>query len=319
TPHTILINAELPEFLIARIREAAPKTRVLTQRELSDRPELWRETEVLLTQHVAPARLAEATDLRWIQTAGAGVDWLLVPEVVARKELTITNASGVHPDQIAEHSLMLILALTRRLPRVFAQQREQRWDAEPFRFNIPTLKGRTLGILGVGAIGLRLAQLGAAFGLRVIGSRRSAEPAPHVERIYGPDQLDELLTQSDYLVNALPLTAATRKLLGARELALLPRDAIVINIGRGPTIDTDALVAALRSGHLGGAGLDVTDPEPLPSAHPLWHLDNTIITPHYSGGHPTYLQQVTQIFLDNLQHYAQDKPLQNRVDVHAGY
>jgi len=318
-PSSILINADFPAPLVARIRQAAPEARVLSRSELAGQPAAWQSAEILLTHQVPKERLAEATQLRWIQTLGAGVDWLLSSEFSAPAGLTITNASGVHPEQIAEHSFLLMLALTRRLPLVLAQQRERRWDAAPFRQTITTLAGSTLGILGVGAIGLRIAQLGAAFGMRVLGLRRGAEPAPHVDRMYGPDELPALLREAQYIVNALPLTAATRGLIGPAELALLRRDAVLINIGRGPTIQTDALLQALRDGRIAGAGLDVTDPEPLPPEHALWSLPNVIITPHYSGGRPDYMERVAQLFLDNLARYKRGQPLQNVVDITRGY
>jgi len=318
-PSTILVNAEFPEPLIDRIRQAAPEARVWSQAELHRAPEAWRSAEVLLTHLVPKERLAEADALRWIQTLGAGVDWLLTPQVVARRELTITNASGIHSDQIAEHSFMLMLAITRRLPSALDLQRTSSWDAAPFRQSVPTLAGKTLGILGVGAIGERIAQLAAAFRMRVIGLRRSGEPAPHVDQMYKPAELPALLAQSQYLLNALPLTAQTRGLVGARELAQLPRGAVLVNIGRGPTFQSDAVVEALKTGQLGGAGLDVTDPEPLPAEHPLWRSNNVIITPHYSGGRPGYLEHVTQIFLDNLARYRRGEALRNVVDVSAGY
>jgi D-2-hydroxyacid dehydrogenase (NADP+) len=319
TPRTILINAELPEASVQAIKQAAPGAEIWTQDALKRQPELWRNAEVLFTHLASPEKLAEAKALRWIQTLGAGVEWLLKPELVARPDLIITNSSGVHAEQIGEHVFALILALTRRLPRVFALQRERRWDAAPFRENMPTLAGATLGVLGVGAIGEHTAKLGAAFGMRVLGMRRSAAPAPHVERMYAPAELHELLRQSQYIVNALPLTSETRGLIGPAEFAVMRRDAVIINIGRGGTLQTDALVSALRDSSIAGAGLDVTDPEPLPAQHALWEFENVIITPHYSGGRPDYLARVTEIFVDNLRRYAADQTLTNVVDVHAGY
>jgi D-2-hydroxyacid dehydrogenase (NADP+) len=318
-PHTILINVEYPEPLIQQIRQSAPKARVLTRSELRAEPTVWRDAEILLTLRVSPEHLAQASRLRWIQTLGAGVDHLLSPALATRSELTITNASGVHAEPIAEHSFMLMLALARRLPRVLALQRERHWDGEPFRENLPTLAGSTLGILGVGAIGQHIAQLGAAFGMRVLGMRRSGAPAPHVEQVFKPSGLHALLRESEYIVNVLPLTAETRGLLGSSEFAQLRPGAVLINVGRGATVQTEALIAALTSGQLAGAGLDVTDPEPLPADHPLWRCENAIITPHYSGGRPDYLQRVTQLFLANLRRYSSGEPLENVVDVQAGY
>jgi len=317
TPRVIAIHAPVSRELMQAIEREAAGATVLGRAELKREPERLREVEVLFTHHLKPERLREAEQLRWVQTLGAGVEWLLGPEVVARG-LTITNASGVHAEPIAEHVFGLILALGRRLPQVLAQQRDRRWDNAPF-LQLPTLAGSTLAILGVGAIGRHIAAIGAAFGMHVIGTRRGAEPVPHVERVYPPAQLREVLERAHYVVNALPLTAATDGVLGAAELAVMRRDAILINIGRGGTVRTDDLVAALREGRIGGAGLDVTDPEPLPADHPLWTLDNVIVTPHYSGGRPDYVERVTAIFLENLRRYRAGEPLTNVVDLAAGY
>lgn len=318
SPRSILINVELSAQQIARVREAAPGAQVVSRDELREQPRWWGEGEALITHLFSPERLANAGKLRWIQTAGAGVDWLLTPELRARRDITVTNASGVHADPIAEHCIMLMLALTRELPLVLAQQREGRWDSDKLR-ELPTLAGRTLGILGVGAIGQRLAQLGAAFGMNVIGLRRSAEPVAFVQKMLGPEQLPELLREAHYVVNVLPATAQTRGLIGAEQLAQMRRDAVILNVGRGNTIDTDALVSALREQRIAGAALDVTDPEPLPPEHALWKLPNVIITPHYSGGRAGYLDAVLDVFVDNISRYREQRPLRNVVDIDAGY
>jgi D-2-hydroxyacid dehydrogenase (NADP+) len=318
-PETILIHAPLPDAQIERIRNAAPYATVLSPAQLKEQPEAWRDGDVLFTHLIKPERLREATKLRWIQTMGAGVEWLLAPELVARKDLMITNASGVHAEPIAEHVFALMLALARRLPEVLALQREQRWETGKFLAGVPTLAGATLGILGVGAIGRHIATIGAAFGMHVIGMRRGSGSVANVEHMYRPDQLHALLGQSHYVVNALPLTKDTRGALGPAEFAAMRAGAVLVNIGRGGTVQTDALVAALREKRIGGAGLDVTDPEPLPSDHPLWKCENVIITPHFSGGRPGYTERVTDIFLRNLAKYEAAEPLENRVDPQAGY
>lgn len=318
-PRTILVQAPLSEAQLARVKNAAGDATVLGPAQVKDDPSAWREGDVLFTHHFKPERLREASKLRWIQTLGAGVEWLLGPGVSERTDLTITNASGVHAEPIAEHVFALMLALTRRLPEVLAYQREARWETAKFITGIPTLSGATLGILGVGAIGRHIAKIGEAFGMRVIGMRRGGQPVPHVARVYTPEQLHELLAEAHYVVNALPLTNDTRGLIGAAELSAMRRDAVLINIGRGGSVRTDALVAALNEHRIGGAGLDVTDPEPLPSDHPLWKCDNVIITPHFSGGRPDYVDQVTAIFLRNLAKYIADEPLENVVDPKVGY
>jgi phosphoglycerate dehydrogenase-like enzyme len=175
-------------------------------------------------------------------------------------------------------------------------------------------------VLGFGAIGRRIAQIAKAFDLRVIGLKRTPERVAGDEvELYGPDQLLPFLARSELLVNILPLTAATRGLLGQRELSALPRGAFLVNAGRGATIDSEALLAALRSGQLVGAGLDVTEPEPLPKDHALWSLPNVIITPHYAGAQPGYFRHAGELFVANLGRYVRREPLLNVVDKASGY
>jgi D-2-hydroxyacid dehydrogenase (NADP+) len=316
-PESILFTVELTQPQLTQIEAAAPGARLIMRAEAKAKPELWRDAEVLVTHRFPLEKLADAAKLRWIQTLGAGVEWLVGTPLPPG--LIVTNASGVHPEPIAEHIFGLILALTRRLPEVLALQRERRWDTERFSTGISTLAGATLGIVGVGAIGRHVAQLGAAFGMRVLGLRRAAAAAPNVQHMYRPDELLALLAESHYVVNALPLTAQTRGLFGPREFAAMRGDAVFINIGRGGTVQTEALVSALNDKRIRGAGLDVTDPEPLPSEHPLWNVPNVIITPHFSGGRPDYVERALAIFSDNLGRYAAAEPLRNLVDPAAGY
>jgi D-2-hydroxyacid dehydrogenase (NADP+) len=319
-PLTIALGVELPAGIIERIRHSSPRVKLWTKTELDRDPAGLREAEVaVITGWLEQERLREARALRWVQTVGAGVERLLTPEIVARSELVITNASGIHAQPIAEHAFGFALMFARNLHLAAARQHEANWQSQPYRETIRTLRGKTLGVLGLGAIGTRIAQIGAAFGLRVIGLKRTPEPVEHVSEVYGPDDLLPFLAQSDLLVNLLPLTAATRGWIGQPELAALPRGSFFINLGRGATVDTAALVEALRSGHLAGAGLDVTEPEPLPSDHPLWTLPNVIITPHYSGAQPAYFEELGELFLGNLERYLRGEPLRNVVDKQEGY
>jgi phosphoglycerate dehydrogenase-like enzyme len=316
----IALAVELPADIIEQIRQVSPGIQVWTAAELERDPSGYREAEVaVITGWLEQERLREARALRWAQTVGAGVERLLTPEVVARGDLVITNASGIHAQPIAEHAFGLLLSFARNLHLAAARQHEAQWQSQPYRESLRTLEGKTLGVLGLGAIGQRIATIGAAFGLRVIGLRRTPVPVAGVAEVYGPVDLHRFLTQSDLLVNILPLTAATRGWIGAPELAALPRGAFFVNLGRGGTVDTPALVEALRSGHLAGAGLDVTEPEPLPSDHPLWRLPNVIITPHYSGAQPEYFRRLGELFLQNLRRYVRGEALLNVVDKHAGY
>jgi len=318
-PVLTLLNTEVPASVLARVRDISPRLTVVTATELAERPELLADAEILYTHHISPERVARASRLRWIQTIGAGVEWLLTPEVRRREDLIVTNTSGIHAQPIAEHVFGFVLMFAHQLHRSLRQQVARKWDSSVLHNEVTTLSSSTLGVLGLGAIGRRVAEIGAAFGMRVIALKRSPASAAGVDRVFSPNQLVTFLKEAEYVINTLPLTDQTRGLFGPREFAAMRSDAVFINIGRGGTVQSDALVEALRSGSIRGAALDVTDPEPLPAEHPLWSLENAIITPHYSGAHPGYMQRASAIFLENLVAYLAKKPLSNLVDKHAGY
>jgi phosphoglycerate dehydrogenase-like enzyme len=314
----VVINTEVPDSVLTRARDIDSGIELIGEAELRERPAWLEEADVLYTARIAPERIAAARKLRWIQTLGAGVEWLLTPELQKRDQLLVTNASGIHAQPIAEHVFGFILMFSRQLHNAVRKQAAAEWD-DGLRANLCNLSGATLGIVGLGAIGRRIAELGNAFGMRVIALQRTPGAAPGIERLFGPAQLVPFLKEAEYVVNALPLTAETRGFFGARELAAMRSDAVLINIGRGGTVNTDALVAALQSRTIAGAALDVTDPEPLPREHPLWRLDNVILTPHYAGAHPGYIQRASAIFLENLARFVAGQPLTNLVDKRSGY
>jgi D-2-hydroxyacid dehydrogenase (NADP+) len=301
----------------ARAHPRSPQVEIVTEEQLEGDPALLETVEVVYGG-LSRERFARARALRWMQVTGAGVNGLLTPEVVA-SPVRITNASGIHAAPITEHFFGMLLMLTRRLNRAWDQQRVAHWERGPFHGELGMIAGRTLGVLGVGAIGAHAAQVGAAFGMRVVGLRRNPAPVPHVERVYGLAELEPFLGEADVVFDTLPLTPATTRLLDARAFAAMKPGALVANAGRGGTIDTTALVEALRAGRLGGALLDVTDPEPLPADHPLWRMENVLITPHYAGAHPGYDERAAQIFLENLRRYLAGEALVNEVDKAEGY
>ena len=315
-PIHLLLGDKDPSFH-AHIR--ALSVRIVTTDEIRAEPDLLARVEIAYGG-LGRGQVAEATRLRWLQTAGAGVNGLITPEM-RDSDLLITNASGIHAEPITEHMFGMLLMVTRRLGEAREQQKAtHQWrGGYDFGANVDLLAGKTLGVLGVGAIGGHSAHVGRAFGMRVLGLRRGGEPHPDVERMYTPEERIAFFRACDVVMNSLPLTEKTRGFMGAAEFDALPVGAIVINTGRGATIDTDALMAALRSGRLKAALLDVTDPEPLPEDHPLWMLENVFITPHYSGSHPTYNQRANAIFLDNLHRYLAGEPLRNVVDKQEGY
>lgn len=262
--------------------------------------------------------LDHAPDLRWIHSVGAGVDRLVTPRL-RDSGVVLTNSSGVHAVAIAEHVLALMLAFARRLPSLLASQAQSRWAQRPLQGTFE-LQGQTLAVLGLGAIGSALAHKASALGLRVLAVRRRPGPPPHgVARVAGFDELDGVLREADHVAICLPLTGATRGLFDAQRLGRLKPGAHLYNIGRGAIVDSHALQLALDDGRLAGAGLDVTDPEPLPADSRLWLHPRVIITSHTSGMTPHNAGRVIDIFIDNLGRAQRGEPLRNAVDLDAGY
>jgi phosphoglycerate dehydrogenase-like enzyme len=257
--------------------------------------------------------------LRWYQQWAAGADWLARYPGAVVADFVLTTASGVHAVPISEHVVALMLAWVRRLNEAVLRQAQREWQA-PTGESLGELYESTLLVVGAGAIGERVARLGDALGMRVLAIRHNPDrPVAGAAVVYGPERLLEALPQADFVVLAAPLTAATRGMIGPAELGVMKRSAFLVNIGRGGLIQQDALVRALAEGQIGGAGLDVFDPEPLPADSPLWAMPNVIITAHYSGATPCYHKRAMVIFLDNLRRYRDRQPLRNQVDKPVGY
>ena len=307
-----------PEGAVAAVEAMAPDYDVLVT---TDRAEIERHLDRI---EVSLARfphelLPAARSLRWLQQAGAGADWLESHDEVRSLDFTLTNASGVHAVPISEHMLAFLLALGRGLPASIRGQKERVWEENRSQDLFELAEKRVL-VLGVGAIGARFAKLCAACDMEVVGVRRDPSvPAEGVARMVGMEALHEELARADVLANTLPLTNETRGLIGRKEFALLNDGAVVINIGRGATMDEQAMIDALRSGKLRAAGLDVFETEPLPESSPLWEMEQVVMTPHYSGLTPRYNERVFEIFRDNLGRYLRGEPLRNVVDKQIGY
>jgi phosphoglycerate dehydrogenase-like enzyme len=272
------------------------------------------KAEILLTGGFDASNLAaRAPHLKWIQSTSAGVE-KLAPYVPSG--VILTNASGVHMPKGGEYAMTALLMLNHRVPHFVTAQRAARWDQA---FATPIV-GKTVLILGVGAIGSAAARLARRFGMRVIGVSRSAKRNKLVDRMYGPKDLKKALPQADFVLAILPLTDETRGLLGRAELDLLPRHAGLVNLGRGPVIDNEALADKLRKGELAGAVLDVYPEEPLPSASPLWATPNLIMSPHCAVDDASaYAERALALFLGNLKRYVEGRKLMNVVDTRLGY
>jgi phosphoglycerate dehydrogenase-like enzyme len=249
----------------------------------------------------------------------AGIDWLLNIEDRESLPFKITNVSGMHASQMAEHAYAMLFALSRGFIQYIRNQQDRKWD-RPDTAHLLDLGGKTMLVVGAGAIGTHVASMARAHGMTVIGIRRNPEkPNPAFDRIHGLNELDQLLPECAVVVLSLPTTPGTENLFSKRQFDLMPRGAILINIGRGSHVDEAALAGALKSGHLHGAGCDAFAIEPLPETSPLWELDNMIISPHCSGTVPDYLDRALAFFIENLRHRAAGRPMINVIDKHLGY
>jgi D-3-phosphoglycerate dehydrogenase len=253
--------------------------------------------------------------LRWIQSSAAGMDHCLVPAVI-ESEILVTSASGVLADQVAEHSIALMTALSRSLPVFFRAQQRKEFIRRPTR----DLIRATVGIVGFGGNGRRLAEVLRPFKTRILATDWFPVGKPdYVEELLPPDGLSSILPRVDFLVLAAPLTEVTRGMINARTLSLMKPGSLLVNMARGPLVVENDLVAALESGHLAGAAMDVTEIEPLPPASRLWELPNVIITPHVGGQNARRADDMTDFFCENLRRYLAGRPLRNIVDKRLGF
>jgi phosphoglycerate dehydrogenase-like enzyme len=313
-----LAPEQLPAGALDTIRELAPDMQVVTTSDEAEIERLLDQVEIAAGWF--PHELAErAPRLRWFQQWGAGADWLLRHPAAVEHPFTLTNASGVHAIPISEQIIGTLLMLGRGLHHAARAQAERRWW-RPKSSELAEQAQKTMLLVGVGAIGARTAVLAQALGMRVEGIRNHPEQAvAGVDAMYGPGDLRARLPHADAVVLTVPLSAATRNMIGAEELRAMKPSAYLLNIGRGGTIDEAALARALAEGWIAGAALDVFEQEPLPADSPLWGLENLVITGHYAGMNPHYHERATAIFIDNLRRFRAGEPLRNVVDKHAGY
>ena len=268
--------------------------------------------------NVPAAMLHGSPALEWLQTNSAGVEPYIQPGVLAGDTL-LTNATGAYGLAIAEHMLGMLLELFKKLELYRDAQKSGAWQSQGA---VKAVYGSTVLVLGMGDIGGEFAARCKALGAKVIGVRRSPRPCPeYADEVHLLEDLDSLLPQADVVAIALPGTDATRGLMSRERLAKMKEGAVLLNVGRGFIVDTEALCDALERGHLSGAGVDVTDPEPLPPIHRLWNIPTAVVTPHISGFYhlrETH-ERIVGIFLENLRHFQAGEPLRNLVDFATGY
>jgi phosphoglycerate dehydrogenase-like enzyme len=311
----------MPLEHIARIAASLPGDEVVHAREPDERRREFPAAEVIVTTRLSAEEFALASRLLWIHTTAVGVGPLLSSAAV-RSDVPITNARGSHSEAIAEHAIALLLALRRNLHTAAARQAERRWaQLELQARRVSTLSGTHLLVVGLGSIGSRIAAHASALGMRVTGVRRRLDqPVPAgVAEVLPPERFRDALGGVDGVILAVPRTNETRALMSDAEFEAMRTSAVVINIARGRLIDDAALIRALESGRIAGAGLDAFQEEPLPSSHPYWGLPNVLITPHTAAFAGDYWPPVVDQFLENMRRYKEGKPLLNVVDKEAGY
>ncbi|QHW30472.1 D-2-hydroxyacid dehydrogenase [Paenibacillus rhizovicinus] len=318
--NTIVSIQEFAPDQVAALQAALPGFAFVDASSLDSEAarEQLKSAEIIIgwNRDVKKTLFEEDIALKWLQTLSAGVDAIPLERLHAHGA-ALTNASGVHAFQISESIFAMLLSLTRGVHRAIRNQPAGSWQPSP---RLGEAHEKTMAIVGVGAIGLETAKIAKAFRMKVLGVRRSGSPAEYVDEMAGLDQLNDVLAQSDYVVNCLPLTNETKHLFGKAQFDAMKPTAYYINIGRGATTDTAALLDALQKGDIAGAGLDVFEQEPLPEGHPLWTLDNVIATPHEAGNTDCYMERAMEIVLDNLAHYrVHGIPCRNLVDLAAQY
>jgi D-2-hydroxyacid dehydrogenase (NADP+) len=261
--------------------------------------------------------VARAHGLKWVQMSSAGVDRFLTDEL-RQSNIVMTNVRGMHAVPIGEFVLGEMLMFAKGAQHCFQQKQGKQW--KPFMPSM--LHSKTVGIIGLGTIGREIARLSKAFGMRVLGVRRSGgktKKPRYVDELFPRKQLKQMLSESDYVILTVPLTSETQKCIGEPELCSMKPTAYLINVARGNVVDEEALVKALEDNRIAGAGLDVFAVEPLPAASRLWNLSNVIFSPHIAGGMEGYAEQATEIFCENLTRYLAGKKLLRVVDKKKGY
>ena len=318
-PKAVLVANAMPEALPA-LQAVAPGVKLLTADDAEEAEKLASQADAVIG-FCTPALLQAGQRIRWVQVLNAGVeDCVSVPAIRAR-DILLTNMQRVAGPVMAEHVLAMMFAFARGLDFYIPERLEHRWTRQlPDTSRMVTLEGKTVLVVGLGGIGSEVAKRAHALGLQVDAVRASGRTGPEYVREVGlPADLLRMAARADYVVNTAPLTPATRGLFDRKFFASMKRGAYFFNVGRGGSVDHDALVAALRDGQVAGAGLDVTDPEPLPPGSPLWTLPNVILTPHVSTRSDLGEAARFEIVRENLRRYVAGDKMLSVVDVGRGY
>jgi phosphoglycerate dehydrogenase-like enzyme len=312
-----------PVWFAERLRSEFPDLEVAQLNSYENVEQNIADVEILFGISIRPEQFMAARKLRWIHSQAAAVHQLMFPELV-NSDVIITNARDVHGPVVAEQVIGMMFALAKRIPAAVRFQQKHVWGQDAMssgRLRTRELAGATVGLVGLGSIGRKVAQHASSLGMRVIAVREhpEKEKPQYVEEVLPTSRLHDLLEQSDYVVLSAPVTSETTGMIGSRQLAAMKPHAFLLNVGRGPLINEAALIDVLRQHKIGGAALDVFDQEPLPPDSPLWDLEDLLVTPHTAGISEKMWERHYALLSDNLRRYLSGRPLLGLVDKHSGY
>jgi D-2-hydroxyacid dehydrogenase (NADP+) len=314
----LLTTAKFSGKDLEALQEVAPGVEVVREVDPEKAREHFRDADVFCGFEL-PGPLEEAKRLKWIQLTSAGAEHMF-KSGIAQSDVLVTTASGIHAYAMSEFALCAMVMLARRIPQILEEIGDRKWRPQRARaYYGEELCGKTVGVLGLGAIGKQVAVVSRCLGMRVLGLRRSGGASDVADAVYGRDQLLELLPQCDFVVVAVPLTGDTKNMIGERELRAMKQSAFLVNMARGNIVDETALVHALREGWIAGAAIDVFAQEPLPAESEMWDVPNLIVTPHVAGNFAAYLDRVMGILRENLRRYVAGEAMINVLDKQRGY
>jgi phosphoglycerate dehydrogenase-like enzyme len=333
----VLVTVDFSDEIMDRLKLVSPRykfTRKLVKSASDISRDVWAATDILYTTRTLPEPDV-ALRLRWIQTHMAGVDSIL-DHPIFNNDVILTTTSGIHASTMAEFCFAMILAFARKIPLMLRNQAKAEWPDDRLNTFLPReLRFSTIGIIGYGSIGRAVARIAKVFGMEVLASKRNVknpasvneyeepgigDPAGElVDRLYPPEAIKSMVAACDFVLVALPLVPDTTRIINADVFAAMKKTAYFINVGRGALVDEEAMIRALQTGQIAGAGLDVFVQEPLPASSPLWGMPNVIISPHTSGNTSHYNESAAEVFLENLGRYIEKRELLNRVDLKIGY
>jgi phosphoglycerate dehydrogenase-like enzyme len=315
----ILVDREEEDVLVRDLQAVSQKARIVPVNKANVMQEIA-DADAFIG-NISPAEVRGGKNLKWVQVMSAGVENVLFMSGgsdLRDSNIVLTNNKIVQGPEIADHAMAMLLTLSRNLRKYIADDLQENWEGR--RFEGIELNGKTAVVIGVGGIGMQIATRAWAFGMNVIGVDPEDKPfSPFVKKVVKPDQLDEVLPQADVVFISTPHTEKSHKMMGAREFELLKPHSYFVAVSRGGIYDMGGLVKALDSKRLAGAGVDVTDPEPLPKGHALWKFNNVVITPHIAGRSDRDNERMVGTIKENIKRFVDGRPLINVVDKQKGY